>query len=376
MEEDSQSICSHEKTQPELTDFESRRLKEKSDTTASNQLELFKSGQWSDFTIICQQETFNVHRTLILGHSKFFDSVINDTFKEGIERKLDLSNEDPAILSMVLWFIYTGQLDYENERYCLHNFRPKDDHGNFLKLLIDVARLTDFLLMSECFKAVRYRFQLEVSNIVKETDKTRSISSYNRLLECVSFAFAPDQDVSNNMIEIQKILAWALVTGNTKREHEKEPSLSDSVLDTHNEYYPTLGMRLYQLIKEMKSDDPDCDSCGERCFGGREPRWARVLSRDPTISSKWISCICSFRGLCSVDCFAPDRQFCLLNTGCGMCKTILCEECGHSCDYDRELGCTCAHGFNFKQRVLYQERSCDDSPHYFKIEPSNRRESD
>lgn len=371
MEENIESSTrSHKKVQLKRTKFELRRLKEKGVTTASNHLELFKSGQWSDFTIVCQQDTFNVHRTIIFGHSQFFDSAINGTFKEGIERKLDLSNEDPAALSMVLWFIYAGQLDYKNERHCLHNVMPGDDHENFLKLLIHVARLADFLLMHECFRAVRYRFQLEVCGIVKEIIKTRDPSSYVGLLECISVAFDSDQDVSSNMFEIQKILAWALVTGNSKRRDEKEPLLSNTELEMQNEQYPTLGMHLYRLVMEIERDDKFCDSCLEPCFDGTEPRWAYIFKRDLTVKPRWISCICNFRGLCSVDCLASDRQLCLSNTGCEDCREHSYEECNPDWVSDYDFECVCERGYVHQKEFLYQERCCDDSPYYFKLEAS------
>lgn len=62
-----------------------------------------------DFTITCQGEKFGVHKIILIRGSEFFDKAINEAsqFKEAIERKMSLDDEDPKLVEIMLRHLYS-----------------------------------------------------------------------------------------------------------------------------------------------------------------------------------------------------------------------------------------------------------------------------
>lgn len=67
-----------------------------------------ESGEYSDFVVVCGGREFKVHRLVICPRSKYFHTMCKENFKEGIEQKLELVDEDPDVFKSVLTFLYTG----------------------------------------------------------------------------------------------------------------------------------------------------------------------------------------------------------------------------------------------------------------------------
>jgi hypothetical protein len=101
-------------------------------------LSFLKSGQYSDFTISCGNVKFQVHRIVICSESDMLTAACNGNFKvnfdgqkllppappaffqmltrfvfhawqEAADAQIDLSEENPSIISRVLLFLYTSE---------------------------------------------------------------------------------------------------------------------------------------------------------------------------------------------------------------------------------------------------------------------------
>ncbi|KAL8917159.1 MAG: hypothetical protein Q9208_008128 [Pyrenodesmia sp. 3 TL-2023] len=77
---------------------------------------LLHSGQYSDLTIKCGDETFAVHRNILLPASKVFAAACTSGFKEAQEGVIDLSVDDLDTVKRVLSYLYTADYDDEDHR--------------------------------------------------------------------------------------------------------------------------------------------------------------------------------------------------------------------------------------------------------------------
>lgn len=83
--------------------------------------------RYSDLVITCGAETFNVHKLVVCSRVDFFDRAVNfggqlsgvlrlrfvlvDTYKETTTGKIDLPDDEPAIVKLVLQYLYEGNYD-------------------------------------------------------------------------------------------------------------------------------------------------------------------------------------------------------------------------------------------------------------------------
>ncbi|KAI9695903.1 MAG: hypothetical protein M1836_006020 [Candelina mexicana] len=70
-------------------------------------LSIFKSGEYSDFTIICGSDTYKVHRAVICPRSTFFASACNGKFKESKDSELTLNDNDRFAVGAMLSYLYS-----------------------------------------------------------------------------------------------------------------------------------------------------------------------------------------------------------------------------------------------------------------------------
>ncbi|KAK0644242.1 BTB/POZ protein, partial [Cercophora newfieldiana] len=69
---------------------------------------LLFSPKYSDMTITCRGEEFKAHRAIVCPQSPFFDAALSGSFLESNEQKIDLPDDDPAIVKLLFEFFYTG----------------------------------------------------------------------------------------------------------------------------------------------------------------------------------------------------------------------------------------------------------------------------
>lgn len=70
----------------------------------------FRSGDYSDFTVICGPDSYPVHKLILCTRSDFFAKAVKFG-KEAKEGKIDLVEDDPTIVKLMLHYFYWGDYD-------------------------------------------------------------------------------------------------------------------------------------------------------------------------------------------------------------------------------------------------------------------------
>jgi hypothetical protein len=78
----------------------------------TSKIRYYKDERFSDFTIACEGREFKVHRCFIAAHSKFFDKACSGMFTESQQRRIDLKEDDPSMVELMVRFFYTFDYDY------------------------------------------------------------------------------------------------------------------------------------------------------------------------------------------------------------------------------------------------------------------------
>ncbi|KAF5989215.1 kelch repeat BTB domain-containing protein [Fusarium coicis] len=74
---------------------------------------MLKSGKYSDLTIICGNNRYQVHRNILCARSKFFDVSCGTEFKES-SGEINLPDDDPAAVQKMIRYLYN--IDYNPTR--------------------------------------------------------------------------------------------------------------------------------------------------------------------------------------------------------------------------------------------------------------------
>ena len=78
---------------PELQHKEMRRLR--------------SSSEYADMTITCRGEMFKCHKAIVAERVPFFKAAIKNGWKESVDATVDLSDDDPVAIKMMIDFLYT-----------------------------------------------------------------------------------------------------------------------------------------------------------------------------------------------------------------------------------------------------------------------------
>jgi len=70
---------------------------------------LLETGKHSDFVVVCGEDTYNVHKSIVCSQCDFFDAA-SRFGKEGEEGKIDLADDEPEIVKYMIQYLY--ELDY------------------------------------------------------------------------------------------------------------------------------------------------------------------------------------------------------------------------------------------------------------------------
>ncbi|KAH7010870.1 uncharacterized protein B0I36DRAFT_341362 [Microdochium trichocladiopsis] len=76
--------------------------------------ELHTSGRYSDFSIRSGDKLYRVHKAIVCPRSSFFATACDGPFKEGREGEVDLPEDDPQAVAMMMHYFY--YLDYDIPR--------------------------------------------------------------------------------------------------------------------------------------------------------------------------------------------------------------------------------------------------------------------
>lgn len=78
--------------------------------------DLYYTGEFSDFTIICSDdEEFPVHRCILSVNSDVLKTMMQSQMQESIENKLKVNDIDGLVMHKILLFMYTQEIDDINE---------------------------------------------------------------------------------------------------------------------------------------------------------------------------------------------------------------------------------------------------------------------
>ncbi|KAL8751274.1 MAG: hypothetical protein Q9184_006117 [Pyrenodesmia sp. 2 TL-2023] len=66
----------------------------------------FDNGHFTDLTITCGGEEFRCHKVVVCSQSKFFEAACTNGFQESMTSTVDLPDDDPFHVSLMLHFLY------------------------------------------------------------------------------------------------------------------------------------------------------------------------------------------------------------------------------------------------------------------------------
>ncbi|KAI0442416.1 hypothetical protein F4803DRAFT_575598 [Xylaria telfairii] len=74
--------------------------------------ELLRSGEYSDFTLVCEGQKFPVHKSIVCLQSSVIATALKSEFQEAKTNTMEVDFE-PQVLKSMLDYMYTGQYDFE-----------------------------------------------------------------------------------------------------------------------------------------------------------------------------------------------------------------------------------------------------------------------
>jgi hypothetical protein len=73
---------------------------------------LYRTREYSDLVVSCKGKEYHVHKAVLCPRSDFFAAACREGFKEGREARIDLPEDDPRIVEIMVFYFY--HLDYMN----------------------------------------------------------------------------------------------------------------------------------------------------------------------------------------------------------------------------------------------------------------------
>jgi hypothetical protein len=84
---------------------------------------LYISGEYSDLVISCRGKEYHVHRAVVCTQSDFFSAACRGAFKEAQEGKIDLPDDDPRLVDIMVHYLY--HFDYDVQSHGLETDRHR-----------------------------------------------------------------------------------------------------------------------------------------------------------------------------------------------------------------------------------------------------------
>lgn len=73
----------------------------------------FNDARFSDFKVVCGNETFHVHKVFLSGASAVFNTMLSTDMVEKRNNKLTLDQDNPRVVEQMLGFVYGLPVDFE-----------------------------------------------------------------------------------------------------------------------------------------------------------------------------------------------------------------------------------------------------------------------
>ncbi|KAG4433158.1 hypothetical protein IFR05_011371 [Cadophora sp. M221] len=71
---------------------------------------IYKSGKYSDFSIICSDRRWKIHKAIVCPQWHALDAALDGNFKESQVGEYDLSAYDPEVVNLMIHFFYHGTI--------------------------------------------------------------------------------------------------------------------------------------------------------------------------------------------------------------------------------------------------------------------------
>ncbi|KAI4176237.1 MAG: hypothetical protein LQ348_006027 [Seirophora lacunosa] len=141
-------------------------------------------GRLTDLTIICNGHEFRCHKLIVCAQSSFFEAACTSGFQESFTSKIDLPDEDPYHVFLLLEFLYRqtytesvhpddDRVDFEDPRYLpkihLHLFELGDKYdvaGLSRCAAVGFGKALDHVDLQDLFSCVRLIYVRE-SNVTQ-----------------------------------------------------------------------------------------------------------------------------------------------------------------------------------------------------------------
>ncbi|KAI4639935.1 hypothetical protein J4E93_008734 [Alternaria ventricosa] len=72
---------------------------------------LLASGKFSDLTVTCGPDSYKVHKNVVCSRAEFFSRAVKFGGKETEQGSVDLPEDEPAIVKLMMQYIYEGEYD-------------------------------------------------------------------------------------------------------------------------------------------------------------------------------------------------------------------------------------------------------------------------
>ncbi|KAI4674179.1 uncharacterized protein J4E84_010792 [Alternaria hordeiaustralica] len=72
---------------------------------------LLASGNFSDLTVTCGPDSYKVHKNVVCSRAEFFSRAVKFGGKETEQGSVDLPEDEPAIVKLMMQYIYQGEYD-------------------------------------------------------------------------------------------------------------------------------------------------------------------------------------------------------------------------------------------------------------------------
>lgn len=221
------------------------------------------SGRYSDLVVACKSQTFNAHRVVLCSQSEFFDKACSGPFIEASSGKIDLPDDDPALVQKLMDFFYTG--DYAQTTKASDGSEVPDDTCS---ILFDEAKV---YIMADKFIVPDLK-EISLERFRSAAKRAESMSSW----QCDSFPLVADEiynSTTRSDLALKEILCRLLVSKRGNKElwssmqpvFRKHGDLATGVLNHWNGDYGALKCPNCGRVGQcagVRNGNCHCPSCG------------------------------------------------------------------------------------------------------------------
>nr|XP_039248892.1 kelch-like protein 24 [Styela clava] len=188
-----------------------------SENDTESQKDLRDAGVPTDFIINVGEQSFNVHRDLIMTKSEYFRAMLSHDTKENQQGFVDMNDVNPSVVGQCIEFMYTGETsevsvnieiieDVLQTVELMHLQTLKDYCVEFLN-----ENLRDFTCLQISLIAKQFSITELEENILSILQETYNVKDASELLEMPKSDFAEyiqSTNFSANMITWECFIRW------------------------------------------------------------------------------------------------------------------------------------------------------------------------